>query len=197
MPNLDCILIRHGEPDCAADIYLGRTNPPLSELGRAQCAQTAAWCARQWPDFKPQQIYCSALQRAIDSAAVVQEHFAVPIEQDQRINEIYFGEWEGLAFAEVEKKLPGALERWFSDPLHHPAPGGEDFYHLAERVDSFLHSDVQSPCIIVAHYCSIAVLASRLLGVPLSHADRLALHRGCCGRIQDGHLKMWGVPTRD
>ena len=195
MQEFDCLLLRHGEPDCASDIYLGHTDPHLSKEGAERCLLTAQWAKTAWTDFQPKQIYTSGLRRAIESAEAIRPAYMLDVEQDPDINEIYFGEWEGLPFTEVERSLPGALERWFGDPLNQPAPGGEDFYQLAERVDRFLARDLMSPCIIVAHYCSIAVLASRLLSVPLSHADRLALHRGSCGRIKNGHLVSWGMPA--
>ncbi len=195
MANLDCILIRHGEPDCAADIYLGHTDPILSELGHQQCEDTSRWCAEQWPDFRAQRIYTSELQRAIHSAETVSKEFPVEISQTEQLNEVFFGDWEGLPFSEVEKAFPGALAQWLGDPLNKPAPGGEDFYMLAQRIDAFIASAPLSPCIIVAHYCSLAVLAARLLNVPLTHADRLALQRGQCARIKDGHLMVWGMPT--
>lgn len=194
MQGLDCILLRHGEPDCEANIYLGHTDPHLSVAGGERCLQTARWCHEQWPDFKPRLIYTSALKRAQESAAAIRTVYDIEPQSDARINEIFFGEWEGLSFETVEAQVPGALQAWFNDPLNKPAPGGETFHDLAARIDEFLAQTLLSPCIIVAHYCSIAVLASRLLQVPLSHADRLALHRGYAGRIRDGKVVAWGCP---
>ena len=194
MQGLDCILIRHGEPDCEPNIYLGHTDPHVSVEGAERCRKTAAWCREQWPEFSPRAMYSSALKRAVESAEAVRAIYDIEPQADKNINEIFFGEWEGLPFEAVEEQVPGALQAWFNDPLNKPAPGGETFHHLADRVDVFLAQSLLSPCIIVAHYCSIAVLASRLLGVPLTHADRLALHRGFAGRITDGKMVAWGCP---
>lgn len=197
MAAIDCVLIRHGEPECPPDIFLGHTNPPLSALGSRQIHNTCNWLRQQWPDFQPAQIYTSQLQRAIDSAEVVRDQFPLTIERTELLNEIFFGEWEGQAFDDIEKDFPGALATWLGDPLTPVAPGGEDFHNMAERIDAFLEEEQYSPCIIVAHYCSIAVLASRLLDVSLLYADRMALQRGSCGRIRDGHLIGWGMPPHD
>ena len=138
MQDFDCILIRHGEPDCEPNIYLGHTDPHVSEAGAQRCRKTAAWCREQWPTFEPQALYSSALKRAVESAAAVRSVYDLDIQEDARINEIFFGEWEGLPFETVEEQVPGALQAWFNDPLHKPAPGGETFHHLADRIDAFL-----------------------------------------------------------
>lgn len=194
----DLILVRHGEPDCEPHIFLGSTDPSLDDYGREQIESCARAVHQRWP--RAGFLYSSALRRAQESADIFSQHCGLTVTSDRRLNEVFFGDWEGRSFAEVEKSYPGAVDKWYQDPVHNPGPGGESFCDLAVRIDDFLcalrrQDHRGEPCILVAHFCSIAVLVSRVLGVPLACADRFALGRGQYAHIHNGCIRSWGLPV--
>lgn len=125
------LLIRHCEvPDEYRGRYIGSTDVPLSEAGRAAARNLAPQLAR----FAPETVLSSPLRRAAETAEL-----AAPgreIRFDSRLAEIDFGEWEALTFAEIERlATPEELRRWSEFPGEMRFPGGESFATFRRRVD--------------------------------------------------------------
>lgn len=96
--------LRHGQTDWNRQgLSQGRTDVPLNETGIAQ-ADTAAKLfetgVSQYPAFT--HIVSSPLDRAFQTAAIVREGLiakgfeALPLETDEGLEEVCFGEQEGL-----------------------------------------------------------------------------------------------------
>ena len=100
------LLIRHGQSEWnATRRWQGQADPPLSELGRQQAAEAAAW-------LHPVDVVAtSTLQRSRVSAEIIAEALGcgppipVPelIERDVR-------EFSGLTRVQIEERYPGFLE---------------------------------------------------------------------------------------
>ena len=125
------LLIRHCEvPDEYRGRYIGSTDVPLSETGRTAARALAPQLAR----FAPETVVSSPLRRAVETAEL-----AAPgreIRFDSRLEEIDFGEWEALTFAEIEQRAaPEALRCWSEFPGEMRFPGGESFPAFRRRVD--------------------------------------------------------------
>ena len=126
------LLIRHCEvPDEYRGRYIGSTDVPLSETGRTAARALAPQLAR----FAPETVVSSPLRRAVETAEL-----AAPgreIRFDSRLEEIDFGEWEALTFAEIEQRAaPEALRCWSESPGEMRFPGGESFPAFRRRVDA-------------------------------------------------------------
>ena len=61
--SLELILVRHGLPK-RVELAEGRADPELSDIGRQQARQVAAWLGRETVDA----VYASPLRRAIETA---------------------------------------------------------------------------------------------------------------------------------
>src|SRR4051812_8821680 len=105
------VLVRHGRtaPN-AAGLLLGRTDPPLDELGRAQAATLAEAVGAV------DRVVASPLARAVETA----EHLGLPVELDDRWLEVDYGGYEG----EPVRTAGELIARWRAD-LDHGPPGGE------------------------------------------------------------------------
>ncbi len=199
--NLDVILIRHGEVDESYHrCFLGRTNPHLSEHGRQQAQAVVPLVREMLAATKPAALWVSPLQRALESAEPIAGAYELSPQYDERLQEINFGDWDGLTFDQIEELAPGAVMRWYDDPIAHPAPSGESLADVDERVANWLaereEEQVQGggPLIVVAHFGVCCVLAARLMAIPVAAAERMCLSRGQCGRITNGALRVWGLP---
>lgn len=126
------LLIRHCEvPGEYRGRYIGSTDVPLSEAGRAAARNLAP----QLASFAPETIVSSPLWRAVETAEL-----AAPgreIRFDPRLTEIDFGAWEALTFAEIEQRAtPEELRCWSESPGEMRFPGGESFPAFRRRVDA-------------------------------------------------------------
>ena len=126
------LLIRHCEvPGEYRGRYIGSTDVPLSEAGRAAARNLAP----QLASFAPETVVSSPLRRAVETAEL-----AAPgreIRFDPRLTEIDFGAWEALTFAEIEQRAaPEELRCWSESPGEMRFPGGESFPAFRRRVDA-------------------------------------------------------------
>lgn len=121
-------LVRHAE--CAlGGRYVGRSDPPLSALGRAQAAALGRTLATE--PFAA--VYSSPLRRALDTARAIARHHGVAVEAMDALAELDFGAWEGLTYDEIARRDPDRLARWVEGPESVAPPGGETLAALHER----------------------------------------------------------------
>jgi len=123
------LFIRHAQTDMAGT-FCGHSNPPINEDGRLQVRELIARLATE--HFET--IYSSDLHRAVETADVLADAFAVPVVTRPALREIYFGEWEGLQWSEIEQRDPAYARRWVESFPALPALGGESFAAFERRV---------------------------------------------------------------
>ncbi len=133
------LLVRHGQSEAnAAGLVIGRTDSPLTELGRRQAIALGHALASRGTD--PCRIFTSPLRRAAETAeAVVAAYARAPrgeklprVEVDERFVELDYGELDETAPSDFPS---GFWERWRSDPSFRP-PGGETLEEVGARVSS-------------------------------------------------------------
>lgn len=148
-------LVRHGEP-AITGVMLGRTDPPLSEHGRAQCAALK---------LDVVVIYSSPLRRARESAEAVPGP-AVPVVVLPGLVEISLGDWDGLSWSEIERRDPEGAAAKLRDWLEVTPPAGEPWGAFTARVDNALDAIRQGvrPAAVIAHLTVNAWIAHRLAG---------------------------------
>lgn len=119
------VLLRHGRTAAnAAGLLLGRTDVDLDALGRRQAAASArAVRASSDPIVA---VVSSPLTRTRRTAAA----FGVPVTVDERLIELDYGSWDGMAVADVDD---GMWASWRADPHFRPT-GGESLVEVEHRV---------------------------------------------------------------
>ena len=79
-----------------------------------------------------------------------------------------FGDWEGLTFTEASQRDPDLHRAWLSD-ITVPAPGGESFAQVAERISrtkaELLQRYPGQTVVLVSHVTPIKTLLQDALGV--------------------------------
>lgn len=162
-------LIRHGE--CSSGkTYVGEgTDLPLNQEGREQMSQLGHTLCSE--GIKPTRIITSSLNRAKKSGQIIATslNYPLPLEEDSRLNEINFGQWEGLTFPEITTQYPKEAKKWVRHPWRQSPPGGENSAHLAQRVKRFYASlrelGNDETVLILGHGGSMRMLLCLFLGL--------------------------------
>lgn len=153
------ILVRHGRTESnAAGLLLGRADPPLDDVGRAQVAAVAA---RLGP---VQRVVSSPLGRARQTAETIAATARAEVELDERWIELDYGQYEGLPFAEVP---PEVWARWRRDSSFRP-PEGESLDALGSRVfaacESLADASRDADVVVVTHVSPVKAAVAWALG---------------------------------
>jgi probable phosphoglycerate mutase len=143
------LLVRHGETAAnRARLALGRADPPLTDRGRAQADALAARLVASGAA----RVLSSPLARARATADPIAAALGVPVEEDPRLLELDYGEWDERSFAEFP---PEDLVRWSTDASFAP-PGGESLLAVGVRVASLCDELIDgAPVIAVSHVSPI------------------------------------------
>jgi broad specificity phosphatase PhoE len=119
-------LVRHGETlDNRAGRLLGRSDPPLTALGRVQARALAAALGPEGPVA----IVTSPLARAVQTATFIADSCGTEVKVDERLIEINYGEWERRPLREVS--TDGAARASSPGAAY---PGGESLVDVSERI---------------------------------------------------------------
>jgi broad specificity phosphatase PhoE len=148
-------IVRHGRTAAnASGLLLGRADPVLDDLGRAQATAVAA-CL---PDVD--RVIASPLARAQETAAA----FGRPVETDDRWIELDYGEWDGQPIGDVPAE---AWAAWRADIDFCP-PGGERLSDLGRRVRAacadVVEAATSSNVVVVTHVSPVKAAVAWALG---------------------------------
>jgi broad specificity phosphatase PhoE len=164
-------LCRHGDTAWSGvRRFAGRTDIPLSPEGE----KAAGLLGKRLQQLKFDRVLVSPLGRARKTAELAGFSDAFV---DQRLVEIFFGEYEGKTRQEIAAFRPG----WTY--VRDGNPGGERVEDVAARIDPLLAElgavktadGKPGHVLIFAHAVVLRVLASRWVGLPPSFAQNLSL----------------------
>ena len=124
----EILFIRHAETDIAGT-FCGHSDPALNRRGLAQLEGLRDQLHVE--DISA--VYSSDLRRSCETAQAIAEMFGVSCRVRPRLREIDFGEWEGLAWEEIEQRDEVYARCWVTEYPRLPAPGGEDFADFERR----------------------------------------------------------------
>jgi broad specificity phosphatase PhoE len=134
------LLVRHGTTAYnETDRLQGRIDNPLSVKGRNEVERLAARLKNEPLDA----IFSSPLQRAMETAAIINRFHNLPLTAMDEFSEIDLGDWEGLNYSRVREQFPEIHQRWISDPGF-PIPGGESFSAVCTRTRAGLEKALQN-----------------------------------------------------
>ncbi len=174
-------LIRHGAtPHSKEDRFAGVTNVELSDEGRWQAEALATRLA----DDRICAVYCSPLQRTVETATVIgQPHNLTPLTRDG-LREIDHGRWESMYRSDVEAQFPDEYAAWEEDPFIFAPQGGESGLSVMARALPVIRDIVaqhhDENIAVVSHKATIRLIISSLLGFdPRGYRDRLDMAPAC------------------
>jgi 2,3-bisphosphoglycerate-dependent phosphoglycerate mutase len=145
--------------DNDAGIATGWLGGRLSPLGRTQAAELGV----RRRDDGIEAVYCSDLNRAVETAEIAFGGTGIPVLLDWRLRECDYGAWNGQPRARLD------AER--ARRVHLPWPGGESWSEAVARVGSFLDELAGGRVLLIGHVATRWALDHRVLGTAL---ERLA-----------------------
>jgi broad specificity phosphatase PhoE len=152
------LFIRHAETDLAGR-FCGHSDPPVNQRGLRQIEDLIERLRAESIDT----IYASDLSRSLTTADAIGRAFALAPIKLPEIREIYFGQWEGLSWQEIESRDRDYACRWSEAYPNLPAPGGELFDAFQSRVLGVVKHLVA----ITSHRCAAVVTHAGVMRVVL------------------------------
>lgn len=167
-------LLRHGETQGGAG-FRGSTDDLLTARGRKQMEAAAG--ALPWD-----RIVTSPLKRCTEFAEPLAARLKLPMEIDERLREMHFGDWEGRSAAELLESAGNALTRFWHDPASYTPPGAESLRDFQARVlaawDELRRSVNGGRVLVVGHGGPMRTILCAVLGHPLERMLELELEIG-------------------
>lgn len=162
--------VRHGESEAnATRRFAGRSDSPLTELGRRQADAVAQALA----DTKFDRIVATPLHRSLDTATAIAKVQRMPVEIEPDLVEIDVGDMTGAAWDETR-----ALPEWRDDGFV-AWPNGETLDQVVTRALRALrrlaNATPGGTVLVVGHGGVTRILVSHFLGI-LPQLDRSPAH---------------------
>lgn len=169
------LFVRHAEPDDdARGLCYGALDVPLSARGRQQAGELA----RALGGTALTAVYASPRVRAIDTARPLAEALGISVHVERALQELDFGEFEGLSYDELAATRPELYRRWMTEPTTVRFPGGESYTDLRRRAVAFLDEILRrhrGECVaVVSHGGVLRAILAHCLSIPDTLIFRIA-----------------------
>ena len=164
---LKLYLLRHGETEFSrGDRFCGDIDAPLTDTG----ARMGEQFADAYGDLRWQAIITSTRRRTVATAAPLAARTGLRILRDARLDEMFFGGWQGLTKREAAIRDPHRYNRWREDPTV-GAPGGESAFEVSVRaiaaIDDLRARYGSGNVLVVSHKTVLRLILCRLLNIEL------------------------------
>lgn len=177
-------LLRHGQVTGFEERrYNGQADVALTELGVAQSQAYAERLSRH----SLAAVYSSDLSRSSFGAQLIASGHGLPLSSDLRLRELHIGDWEGLAWNEIQHRWPQEWKARLEDLVNVSPPGGESLLQMAQRVrpvvDELVKKHQGEEIALVAHGGVNRVILLDAIGAPLTQMFHIEQSYGCCNII--------------
>jgi broad specificity phosphatase PhoE len=177
------IIVRHGQTTWNERGKIqGVSDPPLSKRGKQQ----AELLAKRFSNEKLDAIYTSTLQRAIKTGeAIANYHPAIGVQKRKELNEMDWGEWEGLTIEQIKARFPEQYTKRLADKFNFAPKAGESPARLQRKIAPFLKKLVakhtgQSVLIVGHNGINRVILGTILEWSPKRITDVLTNNTAVC-----------------
>ncbi|MBT4888493.1 MAG: histidine phosphatase family protein [Rhodospirillales bacterium] len=169
----------YGQEDLDCDV----SETPYYDALAKHLPEDAVWVVT---NLKRTTKTATAIREAGLSGPVAEEYIIEPDLAEQ-----YFGDWQGLTWAEMEALDQSAYTEFWKDPTGNAPPGGESFAAVIERCKSpiarLIEQHAGKDIICVAHGGSIR--AAIALALELGHERALSLSIDNLSLTQLDHIE--------
>jgi len=153
------LLVRHPAPEIAKGVCYGQLDVPLHRNSEADILAVvdSVRCCRV------AKVWSSPSSRCLIPAQAVAASTRARLQVDERLQELHFGEWEGLRWADVPRS---ELDRWAADPLGFAPPGGETGLALQTRTSDLMRTIIEEAvgCAVISHGGPLKILHALACG---------------------------------
>lgn len=180
------LLIRHGNTDLLGRVLYGRMPEiHLNSEGEAQALRLARELKAR---YEISEVVSSPLERAMETARPIAESQNSAVTIDEGLNELDFGSWMGMPFAELLHSDQWKQYNQFR-AITNP-PGGESMLEVQARAWRSLQTIVarhgsagEATVAVVTHGDVVRALLMLLLGMPVDHVHRLEVAPGSVSEL--------------
>lgn len=169
MATLTFVLIRHGQSvGNQQQRMIGQGNDALTEGGKQQVIQLAAWLQRE--AVTPTAVYSSPLRRAAQtSELLVAPLDPISIQLCDDLREMHNGIFQGLTWAEAKAQYSDLCRRLETTLDWLPIPGAESLDAARDRAHRLIHRllqrHIEGGCIwMISHSGILQHLIAEILG---------------------------------
>ncbi len=164
------ILVRHGQTAWnVSQVFRGQIDIELDETGLKQAELLGEYLSQRKLDA----VFSSPLKRAVQTAEAIVRHHGLAVEIASGLNDINFGEWQGLSVQKVRTRFNKLFATWVSEPHRVSMPSGESLVDVHQRtltvVNQMVYEYEGKVVVIVSHRVVNKVLICCLLGLDNSH----------------------------
>ena len=166
---LEIYFTRHGETEWNLVRRMqGQMNSPLTELGKEQ----AVWLEARLAGKAFTRIYTSPTGRAKETALIINRALDVEVVEDDRLKEIFLGDWEGKLIDEIDKEFPQENNAFWNEPDTFHMEGKEDFQDVRNRAGQFFEEIIKKhgdeKILVVAHAIILKGMLNYIKGESVS-----------------------------
>ncbi|MBO5209609.1 MAG: histidine phosphatase family protein [Lachnospiraceae bacterium] len=191
-------LIRHGETNQNKQRKLqGQSNYELNDYGRELAEKTRDALSNVTFDCA----FSSPLIRALETASIIIGKRDIPIVEDIRIQEISFGDYEGLCCGKEGYNIPDPqFLNFFDAPeKYRIPPNGESFTEVIERTGEFWEELLQKTeyrdktILISTHGCALKALLANIRTTEIENFWGKGVHKNCAVtivRVENGKAEI-------
>jgi probable phosphoglycerate mutase len=147
-------LVRHASYALLGQVLAGcRLDVSLDQTGQRQAEALAEELSRR---RRIGAVQSSPRRRALETAGPIAERVGRPLEVEQALDEVDFGEWSGRRFAELA--CDPRWRAWNESRSKERAPGGESMAEVQRRVVAHLEQvreRVPGAIVVVVSHCDV------------------------------------------
>lgn len=185
MSRIRLLIARHGETDYnRKGLLQGRgIDAPLNETGKEQAIRLSGYLK----SYKTEELYSSNLKRTWQTAKPYCEYLDIPTIREENLDEMDFGDFEGLSFGEIANEISDLQKAWKSGDTSVRIPGGESpdevFDRANDSVQSIINSFAGTTLTLILHGRLIRVLLSEWLGYGLQNMHKIEHQNGAVNQL--------------
>lgn len=164
---------------------------PLSEMGRQQ-----ALAASRALERRPiNAIFSSPLRRALQTAQLIADSHNLAVQTVEALTECDVGVWEGLNWADIQRRDAEAFRAFEENPASTPYAGGESFQDVQDRAVPALQQLLNASSgdvVVVLHNIVGRVVLAKTIGIATSKSRSIHLDNAGISilSVQNGESKM-------
>jgi len=134
------VLVRHTQPDIEQGMCYGSLDLDVADSFKTESSAVISNLSTHGA-FEPDVLVSSPLLRCQRLAKKISAAFELPVITDERIREMDFGTWEGIAWNDIDR---AEIDEWTNDFYQARPHGGESVEMLVNRVKAAMGEYHQS-----------------------------------------------------
>ncbi len=177
-------LLRHGQTDWNRDGRIqGQMESDLTETGRGHASRQGEILSGLGLPVDVRAI-CSPQRRTRQTAELALAPIGLAPMFDDRLKEIYMGDWEGHLYADMRARQPEFFDARSTFDVIIDSPG-ETYDDMAARLSAFV-AELDAPSVIISHGIALTFLRGTILGSTREEMRDMKREQGVVIEVRDG-----------